>query len=53
VNTATVVVNRPAVEAGLAMLDAGGDFVDGVEHMRGVGSGPSSSRHSTRRRRNC
>jgi len=23
-------VNRPAVEAGLAMLDAGGDFADGV-----------------------
>ncbi|CAN2533249.1 hypothetical+protein [Methylocapsa aurea] len=29
-NTATVVVNRPAAEAGLAMLDAGGDFADGV-----------------------
>jgi predicted nucleic-acid-binding protein len=27
---ATVVVNRPAVEAGLAMLDAGGDFADAV-----------------------
>jgi len=25
-----VEVNRPAVEAGLAMLDAGGDFADGV-----------------------
>ncbi len=25
-----VVVNRPAVEAGLTMLDAGGDFADGV-----------------------
>lgn len=25
-----VVVNRPAVEAGLAVLDAGGDFADGV-----------------------
>jgi predicted nucleic-acid-binding protein len=25
-----VIVNRPAVEAGLAMLDAGGDFADGV-----------------------
>ncbi|MFC3650277.1 type II toxin-antitoxin system VapC family toxin [Dyella humi] len=25
-----VVVNRPAVEAGLALLDAGGDFADGV-----------------------
>ncbi len=30
VNSANVVVNRPAVEAGLAMLDAGGDFADGV-----------------------
>lgn len=26
----TVVLNAPAVEAGLAMLDAGGDFADGV-----------------------
>ena len=25
-----VVVNRPAIQAGLAMLDAGGDFADGV-----------------------
>lgn len=25
-----VVVNRPAVDAGLAVLDAGGDFADGV-----------------------
>jgi transposase len=25
-----VETNRPAVEAGLAMLDAGGDFADGV-----------------------
>lgn len=29
-NGATVVANRPAAEAGLAMLDAGGDFADGV-----------------------
>jgi predicted nucleic-acid-binding protein len=29
-NGANVVVNRPAAEAGLAMLDAGGDFADGV-----------------------
>lgn len=28
--TANVEVNRPAVEAGLLMLDAGGDFADGV-----------------------
>lgn len=29
-NTRNVVVNRPAVEAGLTVLDAGGDFADGV-----------------------
>lgn len=29
-NTANVVINRPAVEAGLSVLDAGGDFADGV-----------------------
>jgi predicted nucleic-acid-binding protein len=29
-SAANVVVNRPAVEAGLALLDAGGDFADGV-----------------------
>src|SRR5258708_10085458 len=29
-NSENVVVNRPAVEAGLALLDAGGDFADGV-----------------------
>ena len=29
-NTDKVAVNRPAVETGLAMLDAGGDFADGV-----------------------
>lgn len=28
--SANVRVNRPAAEAGLAMLDAGGDFADGV-----------------------
>lgn len=30
INSANVAVNRPAVEAGLAQLDAGGDFADGV-----------------------
>jgi predicted nucleic-acid-binding protein len=30
VNGENVLVNRPAVEAGLALLDAGGDFADGV-----------------------
>jgi predicted nucleic-acid-binding protein len=29
-NAANVRVNRPAVEAGLAILEAGGDFADGV-----------------------
>jgi predicted nucleic-acid-binding protein len=29
-NGANVAVNRPAVEAGLAVLDTGGDFADGV-----------------------
>jgi predicted nucleic-acid-binding protein len=28
--TANVAANRPAAEAGLAMLEAGGDFADGV-----------------------
>src|SRR5437764_12829907 len=30
INAANVVVNRPAVDAGLAVLDAGGDFADGI-----------------------
>ena len=30
INSANVVVNRPAMMAGLALLDAGGDFADGV-----------------------
>jgi predicted nucleic-acid-binding protein len=29
-NSANVAVNRSTAEAGLAMLDAGGDFADGV-----------------------
>jgi predicted nucleic-acid-binding protein len=29
-NSANIAVNRSTVEAGLAMLDAGGDFADGV-----------------------
>lgn len=29
-DTGNLVVNRPAVEAGLAMLEAGGDFADGI-----------------------
>jgi predicted nucleic-acid-binding protein len=30
INGANVAVDRPAIDAGLAMLDAGGDFADGV-----------------------
>jgi predicted nucleic-acid-binding protein len=30
INGRNVVVNRPAAEAGLAILDAGGDFADGA-----------------------
>jgi predicted nucleic-acid-binding protein len=30
VSIGNVVTNRPAVEAGLAMLEAGGDFADGI-----------------------
>lgn len=30
IDSANVMVNRPAAEAGLALLDAGGDFADGV-----------------------
>jgi predicted nucleic-acid-binding protein len=29
-DSANVVMNRPAVEAGLAVLEAGGDFADGI-----------------------
>ena len=34
-NAENVVVNRPAAEAGLALLDAGGDFADGVISYEG------------------
>lgn len=35
-DTGNVVVNRPAAEAGLGMLDAGGDFADGVMAYEGT-----------------
>ena len=35
-DTANVVMNRPAVEAGLAVLAAGGDFADGVMAYEGA-----------------
>lgn len=34
-NAGNVAVNRPAADAGLAMLDAGGDFADGVIAFEG------------------
>jgi predicted nucleic-acid-binding protein len=34
-NSANVVLDRPAAEAGLAMLDTGGDFADGVIAYQG------------------
>ena len=36
ITSANVVVNRPAAEAGLAVLDAGGDFADGVIGFEGA-----------------
>lgn len=36
VAASNVQVNRPAVDAGLAMLDANGDFADGVIAFEGV-----------------
>lgn len=36
IGAGNVVTNRPAVEAGLAMLDAGGDFADGVVAYEGA-----------------
>jgi len=41
-NSANVVANRPAVEAGLSMLDAGGDFADGVIAYEGRWLGAES-----------
>ncbi len=35
-NAANVTVNRPAAEAGLAALEAGGDFADGVIAFEGA-----------------
>ena len=35
IESATVRVDRPAVEAGLAILEAGGDFADGVIAFEG------------------
>lgn len=35
-DTGNVVMNRPAVEAGLALLDAGGDFANGIMAYEGT-----------------
>jgi predicted nucleic-acid-binding protein len=35
-DAANVVMNRPAVEAGLALLQAGGDFADGIMAYEGA-----------------
>ena len=39
IDAANVVVNRPAAEAGLAHLEAGGDFADGVIAFEGASLG--------------
>jgi len=36
IGSANVEVNRPAVEAGLALLDQGGDFADGIIAFEGA-----------------
>jgi predicted nucleic-acid-binding protein len=41
-DTSNVITNRPAVEAGLAVLDAGGDFADGVIAYDGQWLGAST-----------
>lgn len=41
-NSGNVAMNRPAVEAGLAMLEAGGDFADGVIAHEGAWLGGES-----------
>lgn len=35
-NTENLVMNRPSVEAGLALLEAGGDFADGIMAYEGI-----------------
>jgi predicted nucleic-acid-binding protein len=39
IGSANVEVNRPAVEAGLALLDQGGDFADGIIAFEGASLG--------------
>ena len=42
IDSENTVVNRPAAEAGLAMLDGGGDFIDGVIAYEGRWLGAES-----------
>ncbi|WP_428534747.1 hypothetical protein [Rhodopila sp.] len=42
ISVANVVVDRPTVEAGLAVMDAGGDFADGVIEYEGRRLGAES-----------
>jgi hypothetical protein len=49
-NAANVVVKRPAIEAGLGILDAGGDFADGKSLTKEAGLARRSSSPSTKPR---
>jgi predicted nucleic-acid-binding protein len=51
--SANVVMNRPAIEAGLSALDAGGDFADGVIAYKGTGWAQKSLCPWTRRLSRC
>lgn len=42
IGSANVIANRPAIEAGLALLDLGGDFADGVIAYEGNWLGADS-----------
>jgi hypothetical protein len=50
VSSGNVVVNRPAVDAGLAIFDAGGDFADGMTAFEGRWLGADIFVSLTRRR---
>jgi predicted nucleic-acid-binding protein len=52
IDATNVAVNRPAAEAGLAMLDAGGDFADGVIAYEGNWLGADSFVSFDKRARN-
>ena len=51
--TRNVAVDRPAAEAGLTILEAGGDFADGVIAYEGSRLGERPSSRSTGRRWPC